>query len=748
MARAILVGLGRSRFMDHCDTRRRHICGSGFRRKQRLERMALLACRKPGALWSGRQPHLWLSSRARRSNSSSPVGRRPKACSARAHSARSSCSTGRSWSAWRSACRRCSCSWCRGELGGGACRSACWQSRRLRACSACSCSSSQWRWRSWRRCPDLTSLKRRGWEPLQRISPSSPPVKAHGVCRLASGRAQDHETCVATDVGPWGLSHWTPSVLESRMPLSTHRRASHGTRSMVQSASHLGHIRPGGHDQPGWGGAHCPSHPEDRGEAQAQAQCRGRCRRDGIVHGCHQWQPPGIGDQSKTHRMDWDRDAERSDDCQGKTQSQGGACSLTKGREGQQKARMRSRSCGGSTLLKPLLLLSVLFCMPCGVLGRVADFRQRNIFPLPQISGNTESEPYLHQEWQDWANRGIKALNELSGCANSQFSKKKPTRAQRRVIDSIAKAYRDVGGDFSLHDPPGHSCLQELCTSSHLYETDRSDVQPYAREKVSWPEVKSHPVPLEGCLPHADREWLAAWQEQMLRPMDSHSVEKVQPYTDPILKHNQGEYIGFLKELQDRNMLRFQRAEGHPFMLGIFFVRKKYGKLRLIFDTRLLNQYFNDPPNTDLPSADAFTRLETCENASFYAGSGDLSNAFYTLSVPDDLARRFTLPAIEAGKLGLTHLDGEIVGPGTKLCPYLTVLPMGWSWALHFCQAVMMNAIEISGFSGDRIVGDKRAPVHLSDLHTTCAAGYVDNFLVLGVTVMPLTQACRRLAAP
>lgn len=83
--------------------------------------------------------------------------------------------------------------------------------------------------------------------------------------------------------------------------------------------------------------------------------------------------------------------------------------------------------------------------------------------------------------------------------------------------------------------------------------------------------------------------------------MDSHSVEKVQPYTDPILKHNQGEYIGFLKELQDRNMLRFQRAEGHPSMLGIFFVRKKSGKLRLIFDTRLLNQYFNDLPTQIFP---------------------------------------------------------------------------------------------------------------------------------------------------
>jgi hypothetical protein len=58
-----------------------------------------------------------------------------------------------------------------------------------------------------------------------------------------------------------------------------------------------------------------------------------------------------------------------------------------------------------------------------------------------------------------------------------------------------------------------------------------------------------------------------------------------------------------------------------------------------------MNLDFKEPPKTDLPSADAFTRLETPINEEFYIGSGDLANAFYTLSVPPDLAERFILPS-------------------------------------------------------------------------------------------------------
>ena len=91
-------------------------------------------------------------------------------------------------------------------------------------------------------------------------------------------------------------------------------------------------------------------------------------------------------------------------------------------------------------------------------------------------------------------------------------------------------------------------------------------------------------------------------------------------------------------------MVKFKTAGEEDGVLGIVFVRKKSGQLRLIFDTRKMNVAFHDPPKTDLPSADAFTRLEFPDNEKFVFGSGDLANAFYILSVPQDLAEHFTLP--------------------------------------------------------------------------------------------------------
>ena len=91
----------------------------------------------------------------------------------------------------------------------------------------------------------------------------------------------------------------------------------------------------------------------------------------------------------------------------------------------------------------------------------------------------------------------------------------------------------------------------------------------------------------------------------MLRSDASKVQEKVVPYVDPILNNNPHEYGGFKKELHTRGMLRYRVGECGK--LGIFFVSKKSGQLRLIFDTRLLNQHLGQPPNTDLPSADAFT---------------------------------------------------------------------------------------------------------------------------------------------
>lgn len=401
--------------------------------------------------------------------------------------------------------------------------------------------------------------------------------------------------------------------------------------------------------------------------------------------------------------------------------------------------------------MKSNMIYIIFLCNFILVRGGVADAfgntdeYQRNIFPLPSIEQSRESGAQSGSEWETLANCGIRALNELAGCTNSSFQKKKMSRVQRRAMQHVSRAFQDVA---QAHEgESGHSALQDLCSSSRLYQADRSDVVSYVKDRVSWPEVASSPVQLGSCLSAADRKRLATWRQHMLK--DKQDLCGDPPikhaYMDPILKNNPKEYATFLHELQQRDMISFQPLVDESGDLGIFFVRKKNDSQRLIFDTRILNHKFIDPPSTDLPSADAFTRLELPENSSFVAGSGDLANAFYTLAVPDDLGRMFTLPAIEAEKLGLTSIDGCAVRPGQRVTPYLTVLPMGWAWALHLCQSVLMQAIEDAGFGGSQVISDKGHPVQLHSHCDVACGGYVDNFIVIGCDRFLVDAGLRRI---
>lgn len=207
-------------------------------------------------------------------------------------------------------------------------------------------------------------------------------------------------------------------------------------------------------------------------------------------------------------------------------------------------------------------------CNLCGVEAGVAgepslhgEDRQRNIFPLPRIQGSAKPDTQ-HSGWEAWANQGIRALNELAGCGNSSFGRKKTTRAQRRALQHISKSFQEVHAvDI---DDPGRSALQDLCSSSRLYQVDRSDVVSYVRESVSWPQVESTPVPLGECLAAADRERLATWRQHMLKNDmnigDGPSIKHA--YIDPILKHSPQEYVKFLEELKCRHMVSFSALCG------------------------------------------------------------------------------------------------------------------------------------------------------------------------------------------
>ncbi len=84
--------------------------------------------------------------------------------------------------------------------------------------------------------------------------------------------------------------------------------------------------------------------------------------------------------------------------------------------------------------------------------------------------------------------------------------------------------------------------------------------------------------------------------------------------------------------------------------MGVFFVPKKSGRLRVIFDTRLANCAFVDAPRTQLPSASAWGRLATGD-VRLSIASADLDVAFYHMRVPDGMEEFFVLPPIPAKHL-------------------------------------------------------------------------------------------------
>ena len=59
----------------------------------------------------------------------------------------------------------------------------------------------------------------------------------------------------------------------------------------------------------------------------------------------------------------------------------------------------------------------------------------------------------------------------------------------------------------------------------------------------------------------------------------------------------------------------------------------------------------------------------------------------------------------------------EGVGDNDFVCPCLQVLPMGWSWSLHFCQSFVSNIVS-KVLGQDRMILDGSAGVVIDSSRT------------------------------
>ena len=333
-------------------------------------------------------------------------------------------------------------------------------------------------------------------------------------------------------------------------------------------------------------------------------------------------------------------------------------------------------------------------------------------------------------------------MNRLSGS---------PAAGGTGLGDIHARSLDFVRAQFESIPPAGDltadGALRELLGESVLYGSGvGSPKADYNETLVSWPPADASPIKLEQHVRAADISKLTFWRSSLLRSKSEADSLRIasglhKPYSDPCLISHACVYGRFLSQLHSRGIVRFKKGKW-PANIGTFFVFKKSGALRIIVDTRLANTLFRDPDHTELPTAAGWSQIHAFDGDAMFVGGADIDNAFHRMSIPDELAQMFTLPAVLA-----QHVAGVDADADGWLTPYWTTLPMGWNWSAYFCQSVLERASDEAGLEAharvrDRIPGPelKLAPSDSIDIPPAapracsyCHGQYLDNVVVVGV---------------
>ena len=110
------------------------------------------------------------------------------------------------------------------------------------------------------------------------------------------------------------------------------------------------------------------------------------------------------------------------------------------------------------------------------------------------------------------------------------------------------------------------------------------------------------------------------------------------------------------------------------------------------------------------------------------------------MKMPEELRKFFCLRSVTAKEMGLTELNGKRLRQSDRLTPRMAVLPMGWAWALWWCQRLHERIAERAGLLPSERLQDFCAPPLGKFWHVQ----YVDNLHVMGTNREEVLSRFRR----
>ncbi len=222
-------------------------------------------------------------------------------------------------------------------------------------------------------------------------------------------------------------------------------------------------------------------------------------------------------------------------------------------------------------------------------------------------------------------NECVDVVNSLHG-GNLAFEGLRPSEAQARALQHITDSvFCDKPPESIKGESPQASFSAMLGFRASLYpEDDGGSVRmaPLRPDSdIAWP-ARAGSMRLIDALPSDTAEDVLNARSRLSRPSEEfkqlvHDEGKAGLYTDPLLRCDDDVYATFVCELLSRNMAFLSLAK--PLQeVGIFFVVKKSGQLRIIFDARRVNQGLVPPPPTRLASPAALAELQINDSEDLY----------------------------------------------------------------------------------------------------------------------------------
>ena len=348
------------------------------------------------------------------------------------------------------------------------------------------------------------------------------------------------------------------------------------------------------------------------------------------------------------------------------------------------------------------------------------------------------------------AENALHALNYLwtgsfgeQGREQAAFGDGNYSEGQRAMREHVLESVAALGAPPSEVDEA--EALQQLRLGHHYGRTGGATVV-YDSARVSLPSPGSRPVALSDLWGDGGEDFVKIFlRDKVLPSCDVQERLREAPpvaYGDPSLRRT-AVYAELLQRLSDGGVVEFS-LEPALEKADVFFVGKSDGRQRMVVDCRRCNAHWADPADVALATGETLSRLRVPKGQELWCGQVDIKDAFWHMEMPPPMRRYFGLRSVRAGALNIKEINGKAVRPESWIQVRLRALPMGWSWAMWWCQAVHERRVVAAGLPATERMADGRAvPPLACGPHSV----YVDNFAVFGKTEQEVQEKLQRVTA-